>query len=325
MASAAATSERKELSDKEFTKYLMNEDTVCPVCYRPYLPAEHEPQPGEEYVMPMLLDCNHAMCFDCCKTYYEDKVAFVEHGIRCQFHKRDQLGNDPYYCEFVSPRADIRDQKVPPEQLKEATENRIIAKVLRDTGVLLGTSKPHFEGVGKDKKDYKEFFYWYKYCRICQKDATFYCKKCKLTFCDDCWAKHLQMDGSTEEKGNPEQKVIPKHEDSDKQPLEEYEKEKIQSNKCSVCGKRAYKYCGMCKKFLCRDRKRCYDPCMDPDHLLIDFDPSIVELKRFEATAMDNARKMFIHDVHDYMETNPFLWQAADMDASIELCGTRHT
>jgi len=248
-----------------------------------YLPAEYEKKPGDDYVMPKLLDCNHAVCEYCAANCYEDKVAFVGHGVRCPFHKRDQSGREPYVCGFVTPRK--------PEELEDAMENRIIAKVLRDTEVLLGTSQP---------KKYKnrEFFYYYKFCHECQHLSTCVCKNCMLPFCDDCWKGHKGGENSGHECWS----------------LADYDKEKVQSHKCDVCHNRAYKYCGICKKFYCRNRKGCYDPCMDPDHLLIDFDPSIVELKRFEATAMDNARKMFIHDMHDYLETNPFLWQAADME-----------
>jgi len=361
------------ISEKEFTKYLMNEDTCCPICYRPYLP---EPDPGKPddlslikpgeagFVMPVVLNCNHAVCEECSRLCYEPVVQFVGHGVRCLFHKRDQLGNPPYVCQFVSPmKTDELKQEVPEleaklkklqelsaeEQKKHEKEisntkldiqmhrdNRIISQVLRvRTEVLLGSINPKFnkDAYQKLKKDIDEinkevvknkgnpkrvrelsderqkllddfsktaeFYYWFKYCHGCQKPSTVICKKCNLPFCDECWNEHKKVDG---------------HADSDKMTVEEYEKNKVQKHECDKCHKRAFKYCGICQKFLCRNRKDCYDPCMDPDHLLIDFDPLIAELKRAEATAMDNSRKMFIHDVHDYMEINPFLWQAADME-----------
>jgi len=276
---ATTSKEKKELSDVEFTKYLMNEDTCCPICYKPFLPDEQAPTEG--FVKAKLLDCNHAVCEECAKECYEEKVAFVGHGVRCPFHKRDQTGHDPYTCGFVTPKK--------PEQLEDAKENMIIAKVLRDTGVLLGTQP-------KQYKD-REYFYYYKFCHECQQPSTCVCKQCTLPYCEQCWKQHTS-----------------EHKDHACWTLAEYDKVKVQANKCSVCKSRAYKYCGVCKKFYCRNRKNCYDCCMDPEHLLIDFDPSIVELKRYEATAMDNVRKMFIHDMHDYLETNPFLWQASDME-----------
>jgi len=278
--------EKKDLSDDEFTMVLMNEDICCPVCYRPFLPAEHQLQEGEGYVEPVRLDCTHAMCRDCCKKFYEEEVAFLGHGVRCKYHKIDQIGNGPFICNFVTPKK--------PEELPIALENQIIAQVLRDTGVILGTSKP--KEIPEEAKG--EFYYWYKVCRNCRKRTKVVCMKCKEAFCTACWEKH---------------KAAMKHEDGDMKTLEDYDKDVIHSRKCVKCDKQASKYCGICKHYLCSDRKNCYDPCMDPDHLLLDFEPNIIEMKRAEATAMDNSRKMFIHDVHDYTDTDPFMWHAMDL------------
>jgi len=371
MATAAAETANKpsvetSLSDKEFVRCLLNEDICCPICYRPYIPAKHELQAGEGYVNPVVLHCNHAVCEECARLCYEPFVQFVKHGVRCPYHKRDQMGNPPYVCQFVSPKTvdDLMKEKGEleakleemkkienPDENKQKemrnlkldilmkAENTILAHVLRDeTEVLLGTSNPRFnaeeykkiqplteddvkkcEGDAKKIQElYKkkqeelmefsksaEFYYWFKYCRKCQAESNFVCEKCKLAFCEKCWADHMKSTEGHDEKKEEEFKLT----------VEDYEKNKIQKHKCSVCNNRAFKYCGVCEKYYCRNRKDCYDHCVDPDHVLVDFDPSVIELKRTEATAMDNTRKMFIHDVHDYLEANPFLWQAADMES----------
>jgi len=205
---------------------------------------------------------------------------FVGSGVRCKYHKRDQLGHEPCTCLFVTPCKSAKD-------LPLAEENMLIAKVFRDiTKIALGTKNPECKG---------EFFYYFKFCHHCQKPSTKICDKCELPACEDCWKKYHE--------GHPGKTVV------------DYEKNVVQCHKCSKCGSRAFKYCAICKLFLCRNRKKCFDPCMDPDHLLIEYDPSLVEIKRFESTAVDNSRKMFIHDVHDYLETDPFFWQAADMES----------
>jgi len=258
------------------------------------------------YVVPKVLNCNHAICEECAVKCYEKRVQYVGHGVRCPFHKRDQLGNPPFVCGFVTPKSATTLEEVQ-KNFDDAIENIIIAKVLRDTNVLLGTSNPR-NPQGKLAGKEAEFFYWYKFCRGCQKASTCVCKNCRLAFCDDCWTEHVKGNAGHEKKSR-----------------DDYEKEEIRCHECDECKKQgkknshAYKFCGICKKWLCRNRKTCFDPCMDPDHLLIEFDPSLAEMKRFEAKAQDDSKKMFIHDNHDYLETNPFLWQGADMES---LCRT---
>jgi len=302
--------ELREFTDVEFIRFLVNEDSACPVCYRPFvcydirdmemdgkkitdfrtevprdlvkkIPKIQE-QMKKGFVIPILTRCNHAMCEDCCVKYFEKDVAFVKSGVRCQYHKRDQTGHPPSHCLFVTPCKK-------PEDMPASGENMLISQVLREiTPIALGTKNPAYDGD-------KEFYYYFKFCHGCQKLSTQICTECSLPFCDDCAKKHSEH-----------KKKLQK--------VEDYEKTVIQSHKCVICGNQAFKYCAKCKRFLCRNRTRCYDLHMDPDHLLFEFDPSLVELKRFEYTAVDNSRKMFIHDVHDYLETDPFFWQAADME-----------
>jgi len=311
-----------EFSDTEFIRFLVNEDISCPVCYRAYLPFDIRDLDGVNdyrekvteiqlkeklealkkkdpsalnldewlaagYVIPILTDCNHAICKDCALRHFERGIVFIKggSGVRCRYHKRDQLGHPSVYCNFLTPCAEIGDLSV-------SGECMLIAKGLRDNYVALGVKNPDYDGD-------KEFYYYFKYCWHCQKESKFVCTKCMKPFCDACKDKHA---------GHAQM------------PVEEFEKSKIQCHKCQACSEKgkdtaAHKFCCKCKKYLCRNRKTCYDPCMDPDHLLMEFDPDLIELKRFEYNAVDNSRKMFIHDVHDYLETDPFFWQAADMES----------
>jgi len=301
----------KEISDLEFIKILMNEDAACPLCFRPFLPWDVRPKEeggdgplvlhdgqwcveekkgvfrpvikeGEGYVIPKLLKCNHAVCVDCAALYMETGVVFIGDGVRCHYKKIDQTGaTEPSVCHFVTPCKNAND-------LPNSAENMLIAKVLHDRGVLLGSKKNKaFDG---------EFYYYFKFCHHCQREAKMICTKCHLPACDDCWKEHHASEGHNG------------------QTVEDYEKDVVKKPRCEVCGEPACKYCGICRKFLCRNRAKCYDPCMDPDHLLIEYDPNLRELRRSETTAIENSRKMFVNDVHDYLETDPFIWSAADLE-----------
>jgi len=302
---------RQEISDSDFITILVNEDICCPSCYRPFFACdlrevkefglkEHDPTSynydiplerfneviksiPEGFVIPLRLNCNHAMCVDCARHFYEPDVVFLGSGVRCQFHKCDQLGGEKCVCNFLTPCKDVN-------KISVSAENMLIAHALRNViPIVLGTKDPKY---AKNE----QFFYYFKTCHYCQKQSEVICTDCNLPACEACFKEH--------------------HTGHKNQSVAEYEKTKIQSHKCVKCKKnQAFKYCAICKLFLCRNRNTCFDPCMDPDHLLIEFDPSLVEIKRFEYNAVDNSRKMFVHDAHDYLETDPFMWQAADMES----------
>jgi len=307
-AAAPAASERRELSDVEFIKYLVNEDISCPVCFRPFVDCDIRDVPElnakdfhdfvsvadfkkyvkipEGFVIPILLNCNHAMCEDCARNkYFEKDVVFVGDGVRCRYQKRDQLGNNPCTCLFLTKCKSV-------DELSVSGENMLIVHTFRSVvPIALGVKNRSY---GEEQP----FFYYFKFCHHCQKESKKICTDCNLPVCDACWDAHHKGHKSTT--------------------VDDYNKNRVQSHECEKCAgpkkNQAFKYCAKCKLFLCRNRNTCYDPCMDPDHLLIEFDPSLVEIKRFEYNAVDNSRKMFIHDVHDYLETDPFIWQAADME-----------
>ena len=316
---AAAAAERpargEELSDTKFIAYLMNEDSSCPNCHRPFLPWDVRPKAeggdgplvfdkekgvwcveesegvlrpvikeGEGYCIPLVLKCNHAVCQECAMFGFEFDVVFIGDGVRCHYMKVDQFGSPPSECLFVTPCKETT-------ELPVAAENMLLTKVMHHTGVILGNKK------NPDFGDTTEFFYYFKYCYHCQRESTMICDVCHLAACEECWKEYHASKGH---KG---------------QTVQDYEKNVVRGHKCEKCGEPACKYCGICRKFLCRNRDRCYDPCMDPDHLLIEFDPNLIEIKKLESTAVDNSRKMFIYDVHDYLETDPFIWQSSDMES----------
>ena len=283
--------DKQELTDEQFTMYLMNEDTVCPRCHKPFLPWREErkdqegekpvPEDGKEVegmVKPLRLDCQHAICRECARDCYEKDVAFMNKGcVRCQFQKRDQLGNGPFTCRFVT-ECDVDKDGYP--VLEESQEIRLICKALRGSGVLVGTDP-----------DFCPFF-WYKVCHGCGKPATRVTKtEPRSALCDTCFGK----------------------DESEFWTIEGYEKEVVRVNKCCKCGKEAIMYCAKCEKYYCKDRN-CYDACKDPDHVLVTFLPNISEMKRQEYQDIESSRKMFLNDVHEYNDPNPFMRRLYDLE-----------
>jgi len=311
-AAAAGSALGEELPEMKFIAFLVNEDTTCPNCHRPFLPWDDRPKDkggdgplvfdkeqgkwlveetkepaikeGEGYVIPLLLKCNHAVCQECAPFLKEEKVAFIGSGVRCPYEKRDQYANTRACCRFVTPCKEVFDLPV-------SSENMLLTKIMHDvTGIMLGDRfNPDFEGSD-------EFFFYFKYCYHCQRESSMICDKCHIAACPDCWKEHHASQGHTG------------------MTVQDYETKVVKGHKCEKCGEPACKYCGICRKFLCRNREKCFDPCMDPDHLLVEFDPNLVEIRKLESTAVDNSRKMFIYDVHDYLETDPFVWEGVNME-----------
>ena len=264
----------QELSDEQFTMYLMNEDTVCPGCHRPFVPKDGKHE--GDMVVPLRLDCQHAICKECAKDHYHSKVAFMDKGcVCCQFEKRDQLGNGPFKCRFMT-ECDLEEKGYP--HLPDSEEIQLVCKALRDSGALVGTdlSPCHF--------------FWYKVCHGCGMPATRVTKDPRTALCDNCFNGDVAA-----------------------WTIDEYEKEVVRSHKCCKCGKEAIMYCAKCDKYYCKERE-CYDPCKDPDHVLVTFLPNISEMKREEYQAIESSRKMFLNDVHEYNDPNPFMRRLYDLE-----------
>lgn len=277
----------QELSDEQFTMYLMNEDTVCPGCHRPFVPKDGKPEGGKpegDMVVPLRLDCQHAICKECAEKFYKKEVAFMDKGcVCCQFEKRDQLGNGPFKCRFMT-ECDLEEKGYP--KLPESEEIQLVCKALRISGVLVGT---HHTDITKEGKDGYNFF-WFKVCHKCGMPATHVMKDLSTALCDKCF------------KG-----------DAKAWKVDEYEKEVVRSHKCCKCGNEAIMYCAKCDKYYCKERE-CYDPCKDPDHVLVTFLPNISEMKREEYQAIESSRKMFLNDVHEYNDPNPFMRRLYDLE-----------
>ena len=265
-----------ELDDFEATKQLMNEDTMCPMCKRPFLPYGQGPTEG--FVVPKKLGCGHAICGECAKECYtKDVVPLLgKRGVRCPFTTTVQRGRS-FVCRFVTP-CELDSDGTP--VLREATRHRRICRILRETGVLVGKEL----ALGDS--------YWYRVCSGCGNKATMYCPECALTMCEDC--KGCEHDGVVS--------------------IDEYTETTVRSHKCA-CGKQAAKCCdcGGSLHYYCRDRQ-CFDRCMGKRCCLVEFDPDLNEMKRQETAMGENAKKMFIHEMHHYIEPNPFYWTGFDLD-----------
>lgn len=266
-----------ELTDDQFSMYLMNEDTVCPGCGKPFAPMGQEPV--GKMVLPLRLDCQHAICKKCSKKFKLDQAAFMGKAcVRCQFEKRDQLGHGPYKCRFLT-ECDLDEDGFPILPVSEEIQR--ICKALRESGVVIG-SHPC-----------KRHSFWYKACHQCGMPATRVTKEKPQGLCNACYEK---------EEPKP-----------DFWTLEEYEKNVVRSHKCCKCGKEAIMFCAMCDKYYCKDRN-CYDACKDPDHVLVTFLPNISEMKRQEYQDIESSRKMFLDDVHEYNDLNPFMRRLYDLE-----------
>lgn len=267
----------QELTDEQFTMYLMNEDTVCPKCHRPFVPKDMKPEGS--MVVPLRLNCQHAICQECAAECYEKQVAFMNKGcVRCQFEKRDQLGTHPFKCRFVT-ECDVDEKGTP--KLPVSEEIQLVCKALRTSGVLVGTD------LIPETCD----FFWYKVCHLCGKPATHVTKDPCTALCDTCFTDDAAKFWT----------------------IEEYEKEVVRAHKCCKCEKEAIMYCAKCDKYYCKERD-CYDPCKDPDHVLVTFLPNISEMKRQEYQDIESSRKMFLNDVHEYNDPNPFMRRLYDLE-----------